>query len=50
MAADELTAMDNLVAAQLTELTARLDAAASTTMGFPASCDIDWSPLVPRTD
>jgi len=47
MAADEPTTVNSPVAARLAELTARLDAAASATMGFPASYDIDWSPLAP---
>ncbi|HKT05215.1 MAG TPA: histidine decarboxylase [Rugosimonospora sp.] len=32
---------------RLAELTSRLDAAGSATLGFPASYDIDWSPLAP---
>jgi histidine decarboxylase len=48
MAADQATTtVDSPVAGRLAELTARLDAATSATMGFPAGCDIDWSPLAP---
>jgi histidine decarboxylase len=45
MAADQPTTVDGPVAARLAELAARMDAAATATMGFPASHDIDWSPL-----
>jgi histidine decarboxylase len=38
---------DSLVATRLAELTDRLDAATFATLGFPASHDIDWSPLAP---
>jgi len=47
MAADTTTIADSPVATRLAELTNRLDAATSATMGFPAGNDIDWSPLAP---
>src|SRR5262249_23354830 len=47
MVTDQPTTEDRPVEARLTALTARLDAATSTTMGFPAGSDLDWSPLAP---
>src|SRR5215468_1168524 len=47
MATDQPTTEDRPVEDRLTELTNRLDAATSATMGFPAGNDIDWSPLAP---
>jgi histidine decarboxylase len=47
MATDNSATVDSPVTARLSELTARLDAAASATLGFPAGHDLDWSALAP---
>ena len=45
MAVDPPTTTGAGAAGRLAQLTARLDAAAPTTIGFPAGSDIDWTPL-----
>jgi len=47
MTAEQTTTVDSPVAARLAELAIRLDTDRPATMGFPASHDIDWSPLAP---